>query len=492
MKNCIIHIGMHKTGSTSIQNSLQNFNDDNFLYADLGEPNHSIAIYTLFAANPENHHIHRARRQNVAAMQEYIRPIQTKLEFALKEAKEKTLIISGEDIGALSSEGLVKLRQYFQDRDYKLSIVGYVRSPAGYQASSFQERVKHGVVKQINLEALYPNYEKKFSKFDEVFGRENVHLWKFDAKLFPNGCVVQDFCARLGINLPHERICRKNESLSRQAVSLLYIYQKFGQLAGGKAMSAPEAQILGNALAEIGTDKFRFSPDIVRPCLEKNQTDIEWMEQRLGQSLCEELGEHQFGDIRDESDLLNVDPLVLSKLYVLLGNNAPSDISSGTQEQAVQLVLALREAYRAVSENIKVREILAQIQQKEPSLLTEISDDKAVKLIQSLFLHMHDNLTETQEGVMEYPGLGQFQINQILKKIDEKAILRKQIGFRLAKNNTRIQLSEYMVDKILQLRMGDERNIDSISDSSQLNNEVNNTYTQSYSKQVIRFVKKFL
>ena len=53
MKRCIIHIGMHKTGSTSIQRSLQGYRDDRFQYARLGKTaNHSLAMYSLFAADP--------------------------------------------------------------------------------------------------------------------------------------------------------------------------------------------------------------------------------------------------------------------------------------------------------------------------------------------------------------------------------------------------------------------------------------------------------
>ncbi len=62
MKTCIIHIGIHKTGSTSIQESLQGFYNDIFYYANLGPSNHSEPIYCLFSENPKRHHL--AKRFN--------------------------------------------------------------------------------------------------------------------------------------------------------------------------------------------------------------------------------------------------------------------------------------------------------------------------------------------------------------------------------------------------------------------------------------------
>lgn len=342
MRRCIIHIGMHKTGSTSIQSSLQGFSDDRFLYANLGNiPNHSLAIHSLFVAHPGRHRMHKASGRNAAAMQAYLTGMRTDLERAIAAAQNRTLLISGEGISGLEPADLVKLHDYFRARFDELVIVGYARPPAGFMASGFQERVKGGSTK-LDLDQAYRDYETRFVKFDEIFGRERVHLWKFEPRTFPGGCVVRDLCNRLDISLPVERIVRRNESLSRQAVALLYIYRKLGQEYGSGSMGGPESQILGNLLAKIGNDKFRFSPDIVRPVLEKNRADIERMEARLGQSLHEELGEHQPGDVRDESDLLKVEPELVSKLLALLGDRAPAGVTGETPEQVAVLIHALR------------------------------------------------------------------------------------------------------------------------------------------------------
>jgi len=446
---CIIHIGMHKTGSTSIQNSLHGFSDDRFLYAHLGDsPNHSLAIYSLFAESPERHHLHKAKGRDGSAVQNYVEKMRIDLEQAISTAHGRTLLISGEDISLLQQKGLDKLRHHFSGHFDELLICGYVRPPAGFIASGFQQRVKEGKVDRVSPGQVYRHYEKTFRKFDEIFGRENVHLWKFEPKSFPGGCAVQDFCARLDISFPVERVIRANESLSRQAVSLLYTYDRFRQKLGYRGMTGGESHQLVATLGDIQHDKFRFFSDIVRPVLETNRADIQWMEERLGQSLHEELGAYRPGDVRDEADLLQPDPEVVKKLLALLGDAAPAGIKGETPEEVAVLVHALREnrnnqvgtlieqiqktnpihALREVRIS-QVGVLIEQIRKTNPKLLEDIPGDKAAALIRKVFKQMNQTLAMTEEGVVKFVGLGQFRVRKVEKELEGKKVTRTQIVF---------------------------------------------------------------
>ncbi|MDH4188202.1 MAG: hypothetical protein OEV08_14520 [Nitrospira sp.] len=431
---CIIHIGMHKTGSTSIQQSLHGFSDDRFLYAHLGvSPNHSLAIYSLFSESPERHHLHKANGRDGSAVQNYVEKMRIDLEQSISTAQGRTVLISGEDISLLQQKGLDKLCRYFRGHFDELLICGYVRPPAGFITSGFQERVKGGQSDRVSPDQAYRHYEKTFGKFDEIFGRENVQLWKFEPKSFPNGCVVQDFCARLDIAFPVERIIRANESISRQAVSLLYTYRKFGEKLGFRPMGGGESQRLVAALGDIRHDKFRFSPAIVRPVLDANRTDIQWMEERLGQSLHEELGAYRPGDVRDETDLLWPDPEVVKKLLALLGDAAPAGIKGEMPEEVAVLVHALRKtnpihALREVRIS-QVGTLIEQIRKTNPKLLEGIPGDKAEALIRKVFTQMNHALAMTEEGVVKFVGLGQFRARKVEKELEGKKVTRTQIVF---------------------------------------------------------------
>ena len=64
--------------------------------------------------------------------------------------------------------------------------------------SAFQQLVKYHNFNTFNFSIVYPHYKKKIHKFDKVFGIENVNLWKFDPKSFPNNDIILDFCSHLG------------------------------------------------------------------------------------------------------------------------------------------------------------------------------------------------------------------------------------------------------------------------------------------------------
>jgi hypothetical protein len=199
--------------------------------------------------------------------------------------------------------------------------------------------VKSGKRNLFDIASDYPDYRRRFDKFDKVFGQDNVHLWKFEPRAFPSGCVVQDFCSRLGIDFPADRVIRVNESVSREAVALLYTFRKLR--GGAQAPSRARVRRQISALKDVGATKFRFSPDLLRPVLDQHRADIEWMEARLGASLDEKLGEHEPADVRGEGDLLRPDPAVVARLHALLGDSAPAAVKGESPEEVAVLVEAL-------------------------------------------------------------------------------------------------------------------------------------------------------
>lgn len=343
MTACIIHIGMHKTGSSSIQNSLNGYNDDDFIYANINnDSNHSLAIYSLFSPDPATHPIHKADARNGSSLKKYLDDVENGLRASIDSTNGKTLIVSGEDIGVLPETSLLAIKEYFQKFFDEIMIVAYVRPPAGFITSAFQQRVKAGRMSGVDVFSEYRSYKNRFLKFDKVFGADNVQLWKFDPGEFNGGCVVQDFCYRLGINLHKEKIVRTNESLSRNSVSLLYIYNKFKEKLGYDHLRAAAATTLTDLLAEPGDEKFRFSPDVIKPVLERNKLDIQWMENRLGESLYENLDTQRPNDVCDEASLLKISPGLVDKLYSLLGGNVPESLNGESAEDIAVLFHAFR------------------------------------------------------------------------------------------------------------------------------------------------------
>lgn len=318
---CIIHIGLHKTGSSSIQSTLyKNLDDNNYAYVNLDTPNHSRRILSLFMDKPENHGLNRKR----ALSKEQVIELNQETERMLIEnflSSDKNMIISGEDISLMSDKYLIKFKLFLERYFDTVRVIGYVRSPITYMTSMFQQRVKGGHT-IFNLSSFYPNFRIKLEKFDKIFGRNNVYFYLFDKKHLYKKDVVSDFCYHLSIDLDSNSISRTNESITKEALKLLYVYHKFGYGYG-------EGDNVIKELSKIGNTKITISPLVIHPVLQKYSHDIQWMEERIGIKFNINTGVNN-NDILNESDLVKIEKSSLGSLVELIGDERVSEKYSVT------------------------------------------------------------------------------------------------------------------------------------------------------------------
>lgn len=306
MTACIIHIGMHKTGTSAIQSALSQLDDNRFRYARIGNsPNHSVPVYAIFnAAAGALKVTERYLAQHGFALDGYLQDAMEALDSELARAKGRTLVISGEDIARLTAEGALAMRKYFERSCDDINVVAYIRSPASYMTSAFQEMVRNGNVTRLDPARLYRSYRGSFAKFDEVFGRERVTLRKYDRSRLKGGDAVEDFVNVLGAPMPALQSTVTNESSPREVICTLFRYNRFCEAKGLTRAGGGHVQRLLGELEFAGGTRFRFSPDLLRPILASQADDIAWMEGRLGESLAEDLPAPAATDIRHEDDLL--------------------------------------------------------------------------------------------------------------------------------------------------------------------------------------------
>lgn len=305
MPKCIVHVGMHETGTSSIQHSLKTLDNESYCYAQVGgSPNHSACIVSIFAANSRKHS-HRADAATAEEVDAAAIASRWALKKTMAEAGNRTLIISGEGILYLQEDEQRRLNAFLTRHGYETEVVAYIRDPVAYMSSAFQHKVVGGKLQVFSVDSVYPNYRKKFGRLDAAFGRENVTLWKFATANFPVGDVVMDFCGRFHIPNKIIKSVRKNGRPSRLATSLLYQLIQYQRQRGETGFGHLEGQELSAALSRVTDMRFRLSPSLLRPILTQNADDIKWMEGRLGEALDSNPGDEQPGDIINEMDLLN-------------------------------------------------------------------------------------------------------------------------------------------------------------------------------------------
>lgn len=284
-RTCVLHVGMHKTGSTSVQHSLfraRTLRGATYLHA--GKPNSSPPLQTAFRDDPGQADYHRLLGSTPEAMAQEAAEVRAALRQRLAGPGER-FVLSAEALPLLAPHELARLRDFLLQQVDRLEVVAYVREPHGFLESWLQERVKVGLLDRLDLPALYPAYRARFEPFDQVFGRPQVTLWPYDPARFPQGCVVRDFCARTGLQIDPAEIERVNESLPLDGLRLLYAWRRFGP----PLEIGPRGRRLNRALVDLlrsqGGAAPRLSHALTAPLLAAQAEDLAWMADRLGEPM---------------------------------------------------------------------------------------------------------------------------------------------------------------------------------------------------------------
>lgn len=276
MKTCHLHIGMHKTGSSSIQNYLDENRSEllksGFYYAEMGGANHSGPFLYCLGFEP-------AKDTEIAnlkiAPDELNRRVlfyKGKLADSLK-GNYSDIIFSAESIIKLTRNELLDFKENLLKYVDEIKVYCYVREPMPFMVSSFQQIIKTMPV-FLDNQNLYPNYQEKLEKFESVFGSVNYRLFSRDT-LF-QGDVTADFCS--WIDLPYFGAEETNNSLGALAVKFLY---KFQHLRNEIIVRQSSLELIENTLSKLPYQKVILPTKEMARMINDNVPDFIWMSELL-------------------------------------------------------------------------------------------------------------------------------------------------------------------------------------------------------------------
>lgn len=366
MGRCILHVGMQKTGSSSIQETLFfGLRDRSYRYFSAGEINGSRMLYTLTSGDSLAEFYWGRSTKGASFARVWKAYYQRKLRRAMDRARGEgsTLILSGEDMWGQQEEGMVNLRGLLQDYGFETTVMVYIRPWKSFLESNYQQRLK-GMTRRMNAQPRIggigirdPNrlsYRGKLEMLDRVFGRDRVIAKKFAPSIFPDGCVVQDFMSTVGIPMEASKIRRANESMSMEASKLLYAYRMFGPVERGWG----EFKVWMHywmvlSLQEIEGERLKFHSRLVLPILEEKSQQARWIEERIGASIDEDMYKDDDREcIGELSDFYRFKESTLQWLANRVGGRMPSEMEG--EEAARQVALLMDRLRHQVPSGSKV------------------------------------------------------------------------------------------------------------------------------------------
>ncbi|WP_299848870.1 hypothetical protein [uncultured Roseovarius sp.] len=232
---CVLHVGIHKTGSSAIQEAFDGYDDGMTRYADLGDCNHSIPLQIIFDRDLAADHQKRMGLSEAEMQAEALRLVQ-RLDQAL-EGDLQQLILSGEEVSAFPEHSLAALREHLLRAADEINVLMFVREPLNWQASVYQEVLKYGETDPFHTGNR--DIRGRYVRLANVFGTDNVRVVKYEDKRQHGGDIISFFCDLIGVD--RGQLCvdgtHVNKSLSEQATKILYRHNcLYPYRAGGGAV----------------------------------------------------------------------------------------------------------------------------------------------------------------------------------------------------------------------------------------------------------------
>ncbi|TBX21028.1 hypothetical protein [Nioella sediminis] len=282
-QRCVVHIGLNKTGSTTIQAWLQ-INQDalrnqGIWHDNLGPhsgPHLSTAVgWTIFAHSQRPNYVpggwqaQSYRIRSRADLQERLDQFLTRVEATFPPPEDGTYVTSSEHIGAglKNVPEMEKLHNWFAARFNEVRYVVYIREQTDWVASAYVQAVRSGTTESLDayIENFgFNDYHALIEKWRGIAGDENVDVRIFDRAAFAGGDLIDDFADAIGVDASRTaRPPKLNDSMPLyQLHLLLWGSRLFGKLVNRLGLLPAQRRFYSRNMPFLfGSKRLRLSPE---------------------------------------------------------------------------------------------------------------------------------------------------------------------------------------------------------------------------------------
>lgn len=231
LPKCILHIGMPKSGSTSIQHFLRS---NASILADRGfhvplDPRNlaHLTSYAFMSWSKNKDFLAKRKIQNPSDQEALIKSLSVQYKKIVNSdhGDDQIYVISSEHLfrRMYNYENMLQLKQFLNKYFSEITVVGLIREPGSFVVSSYSQVLKAGSAVSFNqwvdrfLKGPVWRYYSICSLWASVFGESNCKFEVFSPSDVEKYDVVDHFCKIIGLNdenLPNLRVSRENIKLN--------------------------------------------------------------------------------------------------------------------------------------------------------------------------------------------------------------------------------------------------------------------------------------
>ena len=244
VKRVVLHFGINKTGSTSIQKTLFSnstvLEKNGFKYLNEWGEHHWDLFRILFQPHPEVYpnEIKLSKVFVEKNRQRYKKNLCKILTNVINTTESETLILSGVYYGSYYLDSAVEnlknfIEEYFTSKGIETRIILFARNPLTHLISRFQQKLspgdlEHGIERFEQIKGGILSYEGIWSL--KIKLNESVTVLKFEDAVKDEDGLVGFFLKAIGFpkeQLRDLKVITANESRSQESIELInYIEEK--------------------------------------------------------------------------------------------------------------------------------------------------------------------------------------------------------------------------------------------------------------------------
>lgn len=222
-RRIILHAGLHKTGTTSIQDNCYKYRDElleqgfvypGFRYGDKVFANHSDPIATAITTKARFYGA-AVRLKNFRGPKDATRVFQEQLRDVMESAAADTLLLSAELVCDFNERDMKTLRRYLEEYTDTLDVIVVVRSPQDALISAMQQRCRDG---HPSDPAKFPGlFVERYKRLQQVFA-DRMKVINFHQATGHGNGLVGYFLQEIGV--PDEALASLQFSSSNERISM--------------------------------------------------------------------------------------------------------------------------------------------------------------------------------------------------------------------------------------------------------------------------------